>query len=234
MKKSIVILAVSTLVVACAGRQEKNEVDTTSTFALADSLPFGLEDDSVYVNAADPEELDDVVRQMIGSVNIGDPEYSLSVQASGYEFQTEGVWQFDSLKTLRYCFQKWSSEGATGESHHFFRRGRLYALREEHGDDREKRIHLFHRELGGVSIVDPDSSNAVSSLRKVAVIDSQDQIKSELNELIRMMRDHREEIKPGEAATLTVAAEADEDPSTMETLEITVDEKLLKELLDDH
>jgi hypothetical protein len=158
----------------------------------------------------------------------------LRLNASGYEYQTDEVWSFDSLLNLVHCYQNWSSEGTEGSSHHFFRQERLYAILDENSFGSGKEINIFHLELGGVALSETESEidSLASPLGKKFVADSERDLKTHLAEIVRLLKENDANLSGVDPATLRLENESsDEEMPGKETTQITVDQKLLKDLI---
>ena len=232
MKKFLTIVLIGFTVGACGSRSDSS---TTTDSASADRAPFSDEGDSVVVTPADVPEItasvDRLIEEQEGN---SDSYYKLRLSVSGYEYKTDGTWSFDSSLNLVHCSQEWASEGIEGRSTHVFRRERLYAVREENDYDARKDVEIFHLELGGDSYTGSESATdtVFQPLNRKFLIDNEQTMKTQLQQIIQLLKDNRPVISSDDPAELHLENNSDDEemPGT-EITDITVDRALLEELL---
>jgi hypothetical protein len=231
MKINFLIAAVC-LLLACSPRKETS---TDSDSTVVDTTAFVDEADSVYVTPDEAPDIRTAVDKMIQDQrDRSSSYYTLQLTASGYEYQTQSVWSFDSLLNLVHCFQDWSSDGTEGRSHHFFRQEKLYAVQEENGNPEEKDINVYHQELGGISYSESENAadSIVKPLDKKFFTDAEKDMKAQLAQIVRLLADHKAEISSDQPATLHIENDSkDDELPGKETTDISIDRKLLEELL---
>jgi hypothetical protein len=231
MKIATVLISAAWLL-SCSGKSTISESpDSTGV----DTTTFIDESDSLFVTAADAPDIANAVAQLIREFNnASNSGQTIRLSASGYEYQTDEVWSFDSLSNLSACVQDWSSEGTEGKSYHLFRNEMLYAVRDEnfYGDNKE--VSVYHRELGGVSFADDGTSpdSTAKPLEKKYFVDTERDLKMRLSEMVSLLRENKQRITKSDPATLLLVNESeDENMPGKETTEITIDQKLLDDLL---
>jgi hypothetical protein len=144
------------------------------------------------------------------------------------------VWSFDSLMNLVHCYQAYASEGMEGNSHHFFRQDKLYAIRDQTGSGEREDISIYHLELGGITYAETESSadTVAKTLDKKFFTDSEQDIKTQLARIVQVLKEHQGSIDDGDPASMHIENEsADEEMPGKETTDITIDRKLLDVLL---
>jgi hypothetical protein len=218
-----------------AGCAKKSDVATESDSTSVDTTTFIGDADSTLVVSADAPDIRAAVEKLIDEHEArADDLYTLRLSASGYEYQTDEAWSFDSLLNLVHCYQNWSSEGTEGSSHHFFRQERLYAILDENSFGSGKEINIFHLELGGVAVSETESEtdSVTNPLERKFVTDSERDLKTHLAEIVRLLKENNAKLSGGDPTTLRLENEsADEEMPGKETTEITVDQKLLQDLV---
>jgi hypothetical protein len=231
MKTVFLILSVC-LLLACSPKPEHSP-DSDST--ALDTTAFVDEADSTYVMPDEAPDIRTAVDKMIHDQQERSSSYhTLNLTASGYEYQTQEVWSFDSLLNLVHCFQDWSSEGSDGRSHHFFRQEKLYAMEVENTYSGDKDIDIFHQELGGISYHESENiaDSVAKPLNKKLFIDAERDMKMQLAQIVKLLADNKEKISSGQPATLHIENNStDDELPGKEMTEITIDRKLLAELL---
>lgn len=164
--------------------------------------------------------------------------YQLELNASGYEYQTNATWYFDSLFLLGGRVQKWSSEGAEGESEHFFQLDKLFAFSDHTstGSSDKTYTQIFHRGLGGLKFEEEDtlSPTGIVAMEPDAVSQEEADLKRQLREIINSLREHEDEInEAGSGVTLVLSKKVAYGKQTFnETSEISLGKILLKKLLE--
>jgi hypothetical protein len=137
------------------------------------------------------------------------------------------------LFNLVHCYQNWSSEGTEGNSHHFFRQERLYAVLDENSFGTGKEINIFHLELGGIKLSESESEadSVAKPLERIFFTDSERDLKTHLAEIVRLLKENSATVSDDDPSTLRLENESsDEEMPGKETTEITVDRKLLEDL----
>jgi len=216
----------------CA-KKSSDSIETDST--LVDTTAFIEEADSTFAVSGDAANIRAAVEKLIDEHEAqSDDLHTLRLNASGYEYQTDEVWSFDSLLNLVHCYQNWSSEGTEGSSHHFFRQERLYAILDENSFGSGKEVNIFHLELGGVALSETESEmdSVATPLGKKFVTDSERDLKTHLAEIVRLLKENDSKLSGTDPATLRLENESsDEEMPGKETTQITVGKKLLKDLI---
>jgi hypothetical protein len=160
---------------------------------------------------------------------------TLRVDASGYEFATEGVWSFDSLLNLVHCYQRWSSEGREGNTHYFFRRDNLFAVRDEEGSDNGGYIRLYHVELGGIEQEVTEAGANDSTMRvldRSYLVQTDQEMKNQFADIVELIKENKPDSRDEETVTITVKRQASEGKeSGEEKTEIVADRKLYNKLV---
>jgi len=223
---SLLVLAT----VSCTPKGEMHEDPAIDSLSLdVDSTQVSGADTSVYAGSQYDElvaAIDSLVEDREANV-----VYTLNLSASGYEYQTESTWGFDSLFNLVHCFENWSSEGQEGRTHSFLLADRLYAFRDETDNGSTKQIDLYHEDLGGIRSED---ESRLSPLNLDIRRETRDKLRQQLQDILRVLEDNRDEIKrAGDNATLGVESESQTgDVTAKDRTEITVDRRLLDKLLE--
>jgi hypothetical protein len=163
--------------------------------------------------------------------------YRLQLTASGYEYQTNATWYFDSLFLLSGRSQSWASEGSEGKSEHFFKLDKLYAFRDDTESGSSTSVELFHRDLGGLKYEEGDGVSQDSTMTAVEPeVRSREEadLKGQLKEIIKSLRENQDDIvQEDDGVVLQLKNEARYGEETVtETSEITLDKKLLQRLLE--
>jgi hypothetical protein len=228
----VVPLLITFIVFGCASKPDvASRGDSTSV----DTSAFIDEFDSAFVTSSDASDIRAAVEKLIDEQEERSEDlYTLRLNASGYEYQTDEVWSFDSLFNLVHCYQNWSSEGTEGISHHFFRQERLYAIFDENSFGSGKDINIFHLELGGINQSEPENGpdSVAKPLEKKFFSDSERDLKTHLAEIIRLLKENSGNLSEGDPLTLRLENESsDEEMPGKETTEITVDRTLLDDLI---
>jgi hypothetical protein len=229
----MVLLCLSLLAGCTSTNTNESAASGDSGVYYSDTSTF-VESDSVYATPNDAPEIKSVLDSLIEDHGQNDDSYyTLRLSASGYEYRTEEVWSFDSLMNLVHCYQDWSSEGTEGSSHHFFRQNRLYAVRDENGNDSETEVTIFHAELGGISFsATSPSDTVVTVLEKNFLVSSENDLRSQFAQIVKLLKDNAGDISSDDPATLHAENDtADEELPGKETTDITVDRKLLEDLI---
>jgi hypothetical protein len=233
MKRIDFLIALTlSLLLGCSGRSAEQQDHSDSVIAYSDTSRFVDESDSTYITGVEAPDIRTSVDNLIAEQNEkSDSYFTLRLSASGYEYRTEEVWSFDSLMNLVHCHQDWSSEGSEGTSDHLFRQEKLYAVRDETGNDSRTDVEIYHAELGGVSLSEPGDSVA-KTLDKKYLATSENDLKSRFAQIVRLLKDNASDIDTGDPATLHIENESsDEELPGKDVTDITVDRKLLEELL---
>jgi hypothetical protein len=231
--KTPALIVTGLILFGCGVKNETGaEDDTVSHY---DTTAFIDEDDSVYATPADAPDIRSAVESLIDAQKSRSSRYfTLRLSASGYEYQTDEVWSFDSLMTLVHCYQDWTAEGREGNSHHFFRQDKLYAVKDESGTDSENEISIYHAELGGIAYTEPTNNQDTTfqTLDKKYLASSETDLKTRFAQIVTLLRDNQKNFSTDDPVTLHIENDsADEEMPGKETTEITVDRKLLEKLL---
>jgi hypothetical protein len=232
MKHLYLIIVVSAWLSSCSSRSETTEMSDST---ITDTTTFVDQSDSTFVSPTDAPDIVASVMKLLSDDEIkGEEVYTLKLTASGFEYQTEQVWSFDSLQHLVHCAEQWASEGVEGTSHHLFKRERLYAVHDETVHDGGKEVNVYHKELGGVVIsYNGTADSTANTLEKKYFTDAENDLKRQLGEIVKLLKDNKTKIED-EGDPVTVKVEnnhPDEELPGKETTEITVDRKLLDTLL---
>lgn len=226
------MLALVGLLLACGpGKDPDTAIDSTGT----DTLTFRDELDSVAANPGDAPEIRASLERLIKEQEQkkrGQPRLRLSV--SGYEYKTDGVWSFDSLMNLVHCSQEWASDGIEGTSHYFFRRERLYAVRDENRFDGLKEVDAYHEELGGVTYRGSDGKqdSVLKVLNRKFLAENERSMRTQFQQILKLLKDNQAYLSSSNPAKLHLENNsADEEMPGTETTDITIDQKLLEELM---
>ena len=199
-----------------------------------DSTQFARADTSVFAGSQ-YDELATAIDSLIIHRD-AKTEYTLTLEASGHEYTTEGVFRFDSLFNFVRYDQNWASEGREGESHVFLQANKIYALLEETGNGSESRVDLYHQDLGGISYMKNgggDSLAHVSPLNLRIPRQTRDELRRQLQDVLRLLKQNEKAIKGDKEATLDVKSDDQSgDVQAMDRTTITLDRKLLKKLLE--
>jgi hypothetical protein len=231
MKTPVIVLVI--IFVGCGVKNERDaERDTLS---YNDTTAISDEADSIYATPADGPEIRSALATLINAqASKPTRHFTLRLSASGYKYRTDEVWTFDSLLTLSHCYQDWHSDGTEGNSHHFFRQERLYAMKEESTTDGEKEISIYHAELGGIRYADfaNQKDTVVETLNKKYLTNSENELKTRFAKIVTLLQENQKGLSDGDPATLRIENDSvDEEMPGKEITEITVDRKLLRKLL---
>ena len=221
--------------VSCQSKTEVHEEPALDSLSWdLDTTQKARADTSVFAGSQ-YDELARAIDSLINKKGI-DAAYILNLNASGYEYKTESVWEFDSLFNLIRAYQNWASEGQEGKSHVFFLADKVYALRDEQSNGSETQVDLYHEDLGGISYVDngePVSDAAVSPLKPETARETRDDLRKQLQSVLRLLRENEKAIRGKDEATLVVESESQNgDVSAKDRTEIKMDRKLLEKLLE--
>jgi hypothetical protein len=228
MERIIIPIVLFVCLAGCTGNQDSASSEEDSV--IRDTSTFIDEPDSTYVAETDAPEIVASMERLIDGVEQNAGQFTLRLSAKGYEYQTEQVWSFDSLRNLTHCYQQWASEGAEGKSHHFFRQESLYAIAEELEGGETKEMKMYHEELGGISFSGDGSASdsTAQPLGRKFFNDSEQELRKELAEIVKLLKENQSDITGEEDAQLTLETEGDVGK---ETTEISVDRRLLEDLL---
>jgi hypothetical protein len=231
--RNFVIIIVGILSAACGA---KTDPATGSDSTFSDTTTFIDEKDSTMVATASdaPEIMASLARLMDEHKQNEDSYATLRLSVSGYEYKTDAVWSFDTLMNLVHCYQDWASEGIEGTSDHFFKLERLYAVREENDYDNRKDVAVYHQELGGASFTESESQtdSTLKILDRKFLTDNEQSMKTQLQQIVQLLKDNKSVISSDDPATLHLENNStDEEMPGTEVTDITIDRKLLEELL---
>lgn len=230
--KYFVLLFAGVLIACSSGKDSDSEVDSTGR----DTLMFRDELDSVAANAGDAPEIRATLERLIADQEQNKRNYrKLRLSVSGYEYKTDGVWSFDSLMSLVHCAQDWASEGMEGTSHYFFRRERLYAVRDENRFDGIKEVDAYHEEMGGVTYVESEAAqdSVVKVLSRKFLSENEQSMRTQFQQILKLLKDNQSYLSSSDPAKLHLENNStDEEMPGTETTDITVDRKLLEELME--
>lgn len=232
IKLYLFFLVFAGMLASCGSRGSADSAgDSTSR-----DTPFTDERDSVTANAGDAPEIRTSLENLIAEHSKKKKNQStLRLSVSGYEYKTDGTWKFDSLTKLTHCVQEWASEGIEGTSHYFFRRERLYAVYDENRFDGRKEVDVYHEELGGLTYVESRtaSDSVVKILSRKFLADHEQSMRTQFIQIIKLLKDNQSYISSANPAKLHLENDStDEEMPGTETTDITVDRKLLEELVE--
>lgn len=232
IKLHLFFLVFAAMLASC-GSQDSADSGSDST---SRDTPFTDEKDSVQANAADAPEIRTSLESLIAEHKKKKKnQTTLRLSVSGYEYKTNGVWKFDSLTKLMHCVQEWASEGIEGTSHYFFRRERLYAVYDENRFDGRKEVDIYHEELGGLTYVETKtaSDSVVKVLDRKFLADHEQSMRTQFVQILKLLKDNQSYISSGNPAKLHLENDStDEEMPGTEVTDITVDRKLLEELVE--
>ena len=226
------------VIAACATKTEiqSETSDTVYTSAIRDTS-FITEPDTVVVDKSDIESLNVALDRLIEQLSQNESTFELHLSASGYEYQTDATWYFDSLFSLVACAQTWAAESREGKSYHFFEQDKLIALREEEDNQVKNDVTLYHRQLGGLSYSDGGDQPTDSSFTAIEpdfVKQTEGDLKTQLKNIVGTLQSKQAEMEEtDEGITLHLENKITVGESTnSETSDITLNKKLLQKLLE--
>jgi hypothetical protein len=234
----LLVCVVLTALLSCNSRNETTE-DLSDTLDVDTIIVIpDVDVDTMAASRSDLEPLQLALEELTQSqVDNSGTTYRLELSASGYEYQTDATWFFDSLYNLVGCTQRWASEGMEGNSNHFFKLEKLFAFVKNDAYDTRTDVTLFHREMGGFSYTQNDGLATDSTMRAIdpnVLSQEEADIRKQLKDVVNSLRENEEQIADSEEGLLLeLKNEVKYGEETFsETSQISLDKKLLDKLLE--
>jgi hypothetical protein len=153
--RSIILAVIPAFIVACSSYKSEPQasydsisVDTTSVASFAfseDTLQYLLD----HKLESYQDDFNDKINQYL----------TLNVSLSGYEYQSDITWYFDSGMNIIAYYEEWSMEGNSGTRHAYFDKGKLVAVKDEDYEGDTHLVTLACESLAGriYTELEPDS-----------------------------------------------------------------------------